>query len=157
MSWKNWFDPYITDAELSTGAYSQSVKPNSNKLIRYARTQVIIYNDAPFTTLQMKIYSKLDSGARGALLASSDTRTKAEIITLENGVKEVYFEFNDFPMHTTNEYLFVLTGAASGMSDNTFIGWKKGYPDPVYTTNVSSTFHSAAKMPYYLYFIGAEL
>jgi len=156
MSWRV-FGETLNTADLTSPNKYQAVIPNDDIILIAARTWIIFYNNPTVTNLGMKIYSN-DNGAPGKLLATSNVLTKAEIITLANGCREVPFTFNNFNMRATDTYHFSLFGA--GYTDgwpSAGLSWRKGWPDPVYTTNVVTTYTSVGVSPYALYLVGAEL
>ena len=155
MSWTTDGRPYESDSDLSNGIYTQKVVINKNVLLKYVRTWIIFMDNPGLTNITMKIY--LDNeGDKGNLLYSSlTTHTKAEIITLENGVKEVYFEFDDKPLDDGNTYHFCLEGTSSGLSTSSKIAWKTTWPDPVYG-GFSESFANRAQYPFTIVLIGAE-
>lgn len=156
MAWRNWFDPFTTDADLANGVFTQIVIPNKNVIVRYVRTQAVFFSNPSFSTLTMKVYGNLENNVRGEHLYTSDSRTKAELITLAHGVKEFHFDFSNITLHSSNSYQFALHGVSSGLSTSSYLGWKKGFPDPVYTSGLSIGYTTPGRMPYYFYLIGSE-
>ena len=154
MGWKVYGDSYNSDSELGT-KYSK-FKFNDNTILRYVRTWIIFFNDPNVTSLKMEIYGDRD-GEMGSLLYTSNSLTKAQMITLENGIKEVPFSFDDIQLDGNNYYYFVLNGVVSGMSGASHIAWKKGWPDPIYQTGLNVSFEELHSGPYDIYFIGSKL
>lgn len=145
-------------ADMISPLKPQKVIPNANLILIGVRTWVVLYNDPTYTSLKMEIWSN-DGGSPGALIATSiNVQLKADVCTLDNGIKEIWFEFDYVNLKDTDSYFFVLQ--ANGYTDNwptDGIAWRKGWPDPVYTTNVSTTYNSIGTSPYTLYLIGSEL
>jgi hypothetical protein len=79
------------------------------------------------------------------------------MITETNGIKEVYFEFNDVALDRSNWYHFVLNGSVSGLSSSSTVAWKHGWPDNVYRTGLDLDFEELLTSPYHVYYIGAEI
>ena len=157
MGWKVYADSYNTDAELSSGSKSVRAKMNEEIILRYVRTWIVFNNDPGLTNITMKIYSD-DNDSKGFLLHSSTTtHTKANIITATNGVKEVYFAFDDIALDSENYYQFVLTGTSSGFSSSSHVAWKLSYPDPVYSSGFTNNYENLLVYPYDLVLIGAKL
>lgn len=156
MAWRVWGEP-ITTSEATSGV-SQKVKFNTNLVLRACRVWLIFYNDPALTSATMKIYSNDSSGNPKKLLhTSTTTLTKAQMITLENGVKEVYFEF-DYPTFDADDsYHFVLFLTGYTGNDSTHVAWRQAWPDPVYTTNWTPDLINLSVAPYTIYFIGSEL
>ena len=153
--WTVYGDSYDNDSDYSNGVKSVRFKLNSKVVIRYIRTWIIVNNDAPFTNITGKIYYDQADETKGDLIqASSTTFTKAQVLSLDNGVRELYFQFNDLALDGDNYYHFALSGTSSGFSDSSHIAWKTSYPDPVYEDGVSVTFSNLPKFPYTFVVIG---
>lgn len=159
MSWTVYGDNFES-GELSNTNKFQTIQMNKNTILKAIRTWVIMYNDPVITDLSCKIYSNnLESGsnAPGVLLSSSlNTLTKAEIITLDNGVKEIYFTFNDFMMNKDDKYNIVLSGTGYTPTPTSHVAWRKAWPKPVYS-GYGPTYTNLSVAPYEIYCIGAEL
>jgi len=158
MGWKVFGWGYST-SELTDKSVFQPIKFNKNILLRAIRTWIIVYNDPDFTSLNLKLYSdNTDEGSHEPikLLATSESKTKADIITLENGVREVAFIFDDYPINKDTYYNLVLNGAGYTGSSNECLAWRKGFPDPVYSSGYTPAIETVNKSPYEVYAIGAE-
>lgn len=155
MGWRVWGQPISTSD--GTAGVSQKVKFNTNLVLRACRIWLIFYNNPTLTSVTMKIYSD-DGGTPKKLLHSSTTTlTKSEIITLSNGVKEIYFEF-DYPAFDGDDYYhFVLFANGYTGTDSSHIAWRQGWPDPVYMTNYTPSLVNLGVAPRTIYFIGSEL
>lgn len=156
MGWRVFGNQLLTSDFSGSPINSQPVKFNTNTVLRGMRTWLIFYNDPVLTSAQMKIYSNRNGSPGQLLFTSTNTLTKSEIITLENGVKEIYFDFDYIPMKDLETYQFALwlngyTGTASS-----HVAWMKGWPDPVYRTGYTPTFTNLLYAPYQMYFIGAD-
>lgn len=135
------------------------MRPNDDTVLKAIRTWVIFNNySAALTGLQCKIYSDNASQTPGALIATStNSFSKADIITETSGVKEIYFLFDEISLHTSTFYHFVLNASAYTYSSSAHIAWRHAWPDPVYRTNLPLTFESLAVSPFFLTVIGADL
>jgi hypothetical protein len=154
--WRVWGDPYTT-AEMSNSSRHQKVEFDDNYILKAVRTWVIIYNNPTFTSLNMKVYSD-NAGVPGKLLhTSTNNLLKSEIHTLDNGVKEIYFDFNEIPVRSGDIYHFVINASGYTGSETSHIAWMKAFPDPVYATGLTVSFSNLLYLPYQLYFIGSEL
>lgn len=157
MGWTVYGDPYLA-GELEDLSHFQTVQFQSDIVLRAVRTWVIVYDNPVFTSLSCKIYSNEtvggDNSPRKLLATSTDVRTKAEIHTLANGIKEIYFNFNDVPLKGADLYNFVLQGTGYAPAGGSHLAWMKGFPDPVYTAGYTPTLESLAVAPYQIYFIG---
>lgn len=153
--WKVWGNPILT-ADMTAGV-SQKVKFNTNLVLRACRIWLIFYNEPALTNLTMKIYSDDGGTARKLLHTSTNTPTKASMITLANGVREIYFDFNYPTFDADDYYHFVLTGSGYTGTDSTHIAWRHGWPDPVYTSGWTPSLTNINTSPYAIYFIGSSL
>lgn len=159
MGWRVFGERWAT-SELTDTTKAQKFKPNDDMLLLAVRTWVIVYNNPTYTSLNMKIYSN-NAGSPGTLLHTSDNvQLKADVCTLANGVKEIYFAFNapqGVPLQASDYYHIVINGSGYTGSDSAHLAWMKAFPDPVYQTGISVTFENLAVSPYAMYFIGARL
>ena len=155
MAWSIFGDSYDTDSDLSNGTKSIRIKWNDNIILQYVRTWVVFFNDPGITNLTMKIYADENESKGDLLYSSLTTHTKAEMLTLDNGIKEVYFEFDKPSMDANNYYHLVLTGSSSGFSSSSHIAWKTSYPYPVYSEGVGVSFSNLPKFPYTCSTVGA--
>ena len=156
MGWKvqgGWFPTAELDGTTLVG---QKIRFNKDIVLRGVRPQFIFYGNPAFTTLGLRIYSDR-SGVPGKLLHSSSTLTKAEIITLNNGVKEPFFSF-DLPTFKSSTW-FHIVPIATGYTgtSSSHIAWRKAWPDPIYRTGLTETYTNWTSHPYMLHIIGAEL
>lgn len=132
MTYSAWGDDF-SSADMTGVSKFVTFKPNKNIVVRYIRTAFVIYNDPVFTDLNAKIYSVgADNVPVELLHTSTDSRTKAEIHTLANGVKSTYFTFNDIPLQENTYYNLVINGTGYLPTTNSYIAWKLAFPDPVY-------------------------
>lgn len=146
-----------SDIDGTTLRVAQKVTFNANVVVKACRAWFIVYNNPTFSTLGFDVYAD-DNDSPGAFMFSTTTRSKAELITLNNGIKEAYFELNDEAFTGTDSYWFApkVTGAYVG-NETSHLAWKKAWPDPVYRTSVDSGATMIAVAPYDIYFIGSEL
>lgn len=159
--WKVWGDP-ITTADMSGNLVYQKLKPNDDIFCLAVRIWVIVYNNPTYTSLSLKLYSEdTATTAPGNLILSSDNvQLKADVCTLANGVKEIWFHFNSpngIALNTATNYYFVLNAVGYTGDASSHLAWMKAWPDPVYTTNLSTTVESLAVAPKTIYIIGSRL
>lgn len=155
MSWDIVGDSFTT-TEFTNGTKSIRFKMPSASIVKYVRTKLVLFGDPTFTNVTAKIYYD-NNGEIGQLYKSSITTwTKAQILTLDNGVNDIYFEFEDIPLDKNNWYHLVLSGAGANFTDVSHIAWKMSYPFPVYTTGWSPSFRILPQFPYDLVIIGEE-
>jgi len=156
MAWTVYADSYDTDADLTNGVKTVRFKLNGKYIIRYIRTWLVFYNNPGLTNITMKIYADESSEKGDLLYSSSTTHTKAEIITSNNGVREVYFQFADIALDGDNYYHAVLTGTSSGFSESSHVAWKNSFPFPVYPDGFTQLYNNLPKYPYTFCLIGAD-
>ena len=160
MAWKVWGDQLDT-ADLTSTNKSQAVTFGEDTILLAVRTWVIVYNDPPFTSLNLKIYSnEVISGAntpKKLLATSNNVQLKADVHTLSNGAKEIWFDFN-FPVYNGADiYNLVLNGVGYAGSDASHLSWMKAFPNPVYPSGYTPAMETLPLAPYEIYFIGAPL
>ncbi len=157
MGWTVWGDSLMTADLNGTTLKSQKVMFNKNIVLRAIRSWFIHYNDPSYTDIYFEIYSD-NNGVPGKLLyTSTNSILKTSFITLQNGIKEAFWEFDYPTFKGTDFYHFVPHGTAYVGTDSSHLAWKKAWPDPIYRTNVNTTYTSAGTNPYDIYFIGDEL
>lgn len=159
MGWQVWGDDF-TSADFTGVSKFQTFRPNKNIILKNVRTWFIFINDPIFTDINLKIYSnEVRSGDNTPvqLITTSLSKTKSELITLENGIKETGFEFPDsIPLNANTFYNIVINGTGYSPSDTSYICWMKAFPDPVYSTGLSSTFENLGIAPYQMYLISGD-
>lgn len=158
--WKVWADPFET-TDLTSNARFQSATFGQDLILRAVRTWIIVYNDPAFTSLNMKIYSNEVIGGNNTpkklLATSTNTQLKADVHTLANGVKEIWFEF-DYPVFNGADiFNFVINGVGYTYSVGSHLAWMKAFPNPVYSGGYTPAIETLPYAPYELYFIGAQL
>lgn len=127
----------LATTDLTTTNIFQPIISDRNISVVALRTWIIFYNNPPLTALGMKVYAN-SGGVPGSLIATSqNTFTKAEMITLNNGIKEIYFTFDNLNFRMNDIYHAVLFGTGYTGSESSHIAWRVGYPDPVYNTITS--------------------
>lgn len=154
--WRVWAERLETADFVGVPRMFQTVKFHKNIILKGMRTWVIVYNNPNFTNLEMRIYAN-HGGVQGKLLyTSSNVITKAQMITLANGVKEIFFDFDTLPIFKDEDtYLFTLMANGYTGDATSHIAWMRAYPDPVYRTGLSALHPTSVPMA--MYFIGSEL
>lgn len=163
MGWTVWGDPWLTTAQMTDTTLFQTVQMNSDVILRAVRTWIIYVANPTYTSLSMKIYSnEVVSGnntPRKLLHTSTDVRTPAEIkgaTDLANGVREIYFNFDDVNLRGADKYNFVINASGYTPSGNSHLAWMKGFPDPVNATGYTPALQKIGIAPYQIYFIGGQ-
>lgn len=160
-AWKVFGDDFES-GELENTNKFQTTKFGYDTILRAVRTWIIVVGDPTFTDLHMKMYSNQligsDNSPNVLIATSTNTLTKSEIITLENGVKEIYFEFDYIPCNGETLYNFVINGTGyTSPTTTSHIAWRKAFPDPVYTSGYTPAMETVPYSPYALYIIGANV
>lgn len=145
---KTWWGSYYLTAGATNHSKWFALIPNDTFEVKVIRTQLIFFNNPVFDSVRMDILDEnLDE-----VLFSSQEQLKANIITLGNGVKDIYFEFENCVFRENEKYNISLyltnyTGTAAS-----HISWAKGitlaYPPSGYDKTQIGT------MPYTLGIIG---
>lgn len=158
MGWQVWADSYDASS-LSDKSLYQPFRPNQNILIKALRTWFVIYNDPIFTSLNARIYAT-DSGEDRTptkLIATSDSRTKAQIHTEDYGIRETWFEWSPVvELEADTWYAIVINGVGYNPTLSSYLSWMKAYPDPVLPTDYTNNLITVHRAPYQIYFIGAS-
>jgi len=160
MTWRIWCRPWDSGQLANTDIF-QPVTPKKNIILIGCRTWIVAISDPTFTDLNMKIYSNDDNAAVDTplelLATSTNSQAKADIITLDHGVKEIYFNFDNVSLQENTKYNFVMNGTGYVPTSSSFLCWRKAYPDPVYTAGYTPTKESLGVAPYEIYLIGGDL
>ena len=156
MSYRQWGQWYSTAAATDASIY-QKVTSTRNLLLKAARASVIFYGNPTLTALVMKIYSN-NGGVPGVVLATStNTQAKVDLITQDNALVDMYFEFNYFNMRKNDYYHFVLNATGYTYSESSHIAWRKAFPNPYYTANITADMNKLGVYPYHLELITGKL
>lgn len=162
MTWRVWGTQLETSDLTDVNIY-QTVQFNKNIVLRGIRLWIVNYNDPTYTSLNLKLYSGttgsvLTSTPKNLIATSLNVITKAEVSTLANAHKEIWFEFQDIALNKDSIFHFVLNGAGYTANWPTSgLAFRRSFPDPIYTKNVTSEWTHIARMPYMFTFIGAEI
>ena len=155
MGWRVYGEVYES-ADATGVRVNQPVIFDKNLILRATRTWFIFTDDVPFTDIRMDIYSG-DGTDPANLIFSSDTITKAEILTDTNGIREFHNQFGDITLRTDTPYHFIPRITGYVPTTDAVIAWKKGYPDPPYRKNLDLSYSSLLTSPYNITFVGDEL
>ena len=156
---KVWSEMLETvDASTGLRVFQKAI-PTDNVVLDTVRATIVCINDPGFSSVSMKIYS-MDSSdnPKKLLYSSTNSYTKAEVMTLTNGIYDIPFEFDSVPLKGGDAYAFVLRITSYTFSSSSFIGWRKDFPDPVYKTNQAfSSVANVGTVSYSIQFIGKNL
>lgn len=156
MSWKVYGDSYNTDTSFNDGTKTVRFKLNKNAIIKYIRTWIILFNNPNVINMTASIYYD-QNNEKGELFCDSlTTHKKTDLITLENGIKSIYFEFDENSFNKDMWYHFAIHGNSVGFSNDSHVAMKTSYPDPVYKEGLAIIFSNLPKFPYEFVVIGDE-
>lgn len=134
--------------------YQKVIMPDYHAVLDGVKTSVIVYNNPSFTSLEMRLYSMKNNSLR-QLIATSEVKTKAEIITESNGIRNVPFVFSTRRTLYANDYYgFVLWANGYTGDGSSHIAWMKDFPDPVNPEGLTVSYDYLIKFPYRLALIG---
>lgn len=156
---RTWSETLETlDATTGTRVF-QKVKFENNVVLYACRINIIAFNNPTFTDISMDIYSLNNLNTPVKLLhQSTNAITKVEMMTENNGVYDIPLFFNYPTFKGGDYYAFIPRVSGYTFSDNSFLSWRKDFPDPVYkTNNPYSTLESVGRVSYSIQFVGAEL
>lgn len=137
MSWRMIGTPILT-ADLPATVSQKFRHPSKNVLVKGVQCGIILYNDPAFTTLEARIYSDNGGTAKKLLATSSNSWSKAEILTTEiHGLKFIGFSFDGITLIENEWYHLVLYPNGYTGTDASHIAWRMSYPDPQYTTGLT--------------------
>lgn len=153
MAWRVFGERFETSDFTAPYRVYQPIKfaslTSKNVRVKAIRTWFIVYNNPTFTSISLKIYSSR-SGTPGSLLyTSSNSITKSQLITEDNGPKECFFEFDQpFAVDGNKQYVIVpvLTGYTG--DDTSHVAWRRAFPDVVYDDNLTLTYVKLGVAPF---------
>lgn len=154
----DWF----TTSELTNTSKFQPITPvDENKILRYVGTQIFVLNDAPFTDINLKLYSNSGNSPRALIATSTYSISKTQMFNAAigsgtHGKFELVFAFDFIPLRKGEIYHLVLNGTGYTGNTSSYVAWIKGYPNPPITTGITVTFNSLFTSPYYVYCLGAD-
>ena len=157
MSYRTWGDNFEA-ADLTGTAKSQKLTPQASMYLGAVRVGLVVYNNPVFTSLNCKIYSDEGGLPRNLLYTSTDTISKSELITEDNGVKECYFSFDSPSLSAEVPYHIVINGVGYTPTADKFISWQKAFPNSAYTVvGGSEQMIKLGVWPYNAYLIGSRI
>lgn len=137
----------------------QPVIFSKSRVLLACRTRFIYYNNPAFTNITLKMYSNNPATDTPDVLihSSTTTWTKAQKLTLTNGVNETYFEWSQVNVRAGETYHFIPVATGYTGTNSSHIAWRKAWPDPQYRTNVDLVSGGLGISPFEIYFITAPL
>lgn len=158
MTYRIWADDF-SSADMTGVTKFVTFKPNKNIALRAVRAKFVVYSDPVFTDIHARIYSaNASDNTPGVLLyTSSDVRTKAEVHTLANGVKETYFTFADVPLQADTYYNVVINGTGYIPTANSYLAWCLAFPDPIYRDPLFTyNFNNITRCPFEINLVSGD-
>lgn len=156
---KRYYVRTFDSGELANTNMFIRFKPNKNVAVTQIRTELFFFDyTSALTGLTGKIYSdNADSEPGAVVYSSTSTYAKADIITENTGVKNVPFNFNYVNLNKDTWYNFVLSASSYTFGESDYIAWRKAWPDPVYTTNLTVDFELMSTSPFWFALMGEEI
>lgn len=161
MTWRVYARPWET-SELTDSSVYQPIKFPYNMTVRAVRIRLVFIGDPTFTSINCKVFKNATTTANpepfgSALFTSSDSRTKAELVLLQDhGIKETYFEFDDVTFRKGVWYHFVINGSGYTYAESSHLAWMKVFPDPYYPASYTPNAITIGSCPFAISFIGAK-
>jgi len=159
MGWRVYGDKFenLSSEFLLGREHEQQTTFNKNIILRTVRCWAIFVGDPTFDSLRLNVRPDNDGVQATTLIAqSTNTLTKAEVLTDNSGVREIFFNFNDISLSEGGQYWVALSAVGYSPSSSSFIAMRRQWPDPYYD-GVTTTFVSQARNPFSFYFIGSEI
>lgn len=157
---RTWYARQYDTGELTYSTCYQSFTPNDNISLKAIRLSLIIYNNPTLTGLQAHVYTSRSSLPYALLMSSTNTYTKNQITTYDNGAREIYFEFTPKHLLSSETYFVTLSATSYTGTDSSHIGWVIAFPDYLYSVTGSNNTFQTKNLGYYpqtLSLIGATL
>jgi hypothetical protein len=153
--WRVFGERYET-ADMSNTRVHQPTTFGQDVILIGCRVWFIVYNNPPFTSLSMKVYSNNAGSPKKLLHTSTNTQAKAAVHTLDHAVNEFWFDFASIPLRGGDTYHFVVNATGYTGTESSHLAWMRGFPDPVHRPSPFGYVH-AGVAPFTLYFIGSEV
>lgn len=155
-TWRMYGDNYSTAAASDASIYQKFI-PTNNTVLVAIRAKIIQNNNPSWTSASMKIYSYVGGAPRALIATSTNSVTKASISALNSFMAEVPFYFSNLILKGSESYAAVINFSGYTGSDSSHLAWKRSFPDPVYRTNVTTTFEGLLTTPFDMICIGDDL
>jgi len=136
MGWQVAYRQLDTADMSGTPTVYQKVIFPRNVVIRGFQTWFVVYNNPTFTNIYFQVYSLQGTTPKKLIYTSTNVWTKAELHTLAYGIKGFGMIFDDVVFRANETYAFVPRGTSYTGNTSAHLGWKLGFPDPAYRTNV---------------------
>ena len=156
MTWRVIAQRYDS-GEMSNTNNSIPFKPNKSIVLDAITVWVLAENNPTYTNITASIYSDRGGSPRSLIASSSTTKTKAQIQTLNNAMKEVGFDFSNVMLQSGTTYHIVLSGAGYTPTASSALYLVKKYDNPYNHSTLTTNPTSMARIPGDFTLIGSEL
>jgi hypothetical protein len=146
---RQWFGRQYNTGELVKATCYQSFTPTVNISLKALRIYIIVYGDPVLTELKAHIYTSRSSAPYGLLMTSTNSYSKAQITTSDNGAREIYFEFTPKHLLSGDTYFVTLSATSYTGNDSSHIAWAIAFPDPVYEVTGSNNTLQTKNLGFY--------
>lgn len=139
----------------------QPFKPHRDMILRGLRHWMIFYNNPTIQNIKCALYASDNSSGvhlpSTKIEESSKVWLKSEIISLDNGFFEIYYDFDNVPLQENTTYHFVFYADTYSFSESSHVAYRVAFPDPVYSQGLTVAANKVSTFPLALYVIGADL
>jgi hypothetical protein len=163
MTWNMIGKPFSTaDMSASVPTISQRFRiptTQSPHLLGELVAGIVLFNDPAFTALTMELWSDRNGSPVRLLATSTTSLAKAAVLTTEDHAYKILgFLFDPQPTLNPGTYYHAVI-RASGYTGNSssHIAWRHSYPDPQHADGVTLEAVNAARFPFDLTFLTAEV
>lgn len=158
--WKNWGEVLYTEdlSGSSPRMYQKFRSTEFNKILLATRTSFHLWNSPTFTRVKFRLHSVDFRGLPGALIAESNSGgLTPDKISLPYGMVETWWGFDNIRLREDVWYALVPYDPTYVYSENSFLAWRKDYPDPANTIETVVTPYSQAIQAFDKRYITAKL
>jgi hypothetical protein len=154
---KDWYGRALIGSELTGTISYQPIIGNSNIHLRAVKILVMIYGNPTISQLTAKIYSDRIGVPFKELHQSTTFYEKSQITTENNGLKEIFFEFNDVSIQANTKYHVVFQANGYNGTDASHMALMTYFPDPAYIDGFTNNQTKLSVMPIHIVLIGAKV
>lgn len=158
MSWKMMGQPFSTaDISSTIPVWTQKFKVKSTetpKILLGINAGLIFYGNPVFTLLRAEIWN---DPVTKLIDVSSNSYAKASVFTNTHAFKHVGFTFDKLHLKPDVNYNVTIRPTVYTGNSSSHIAWRHGFPDPQYTTNITTDIIWSMNVPYDVTFIVGDL
>lgn len=156
---KTWQEELFTADATSSKRVFQPFKCNRNCVVNRIRIGLVGIGNPTFSDVYAEIYA-YDSVKKiptKLLYTSTNQVNKTDLTTEDNFAKEIPIDFNSVALNGDTYYAIIIRAHGYTYSYNSYLGWRKDFPDPAYKINNSAnSMSSVGTVSYWIRFIGDE-